>query len=118
MPDAQSQQVGLQSANVEQLSPEALVPLSFSGLLGQPPLTCSAWDDTVDPLGSVPSSSLDEPLEPLLPLEPPLPLPTVASVPLHATSATPIEREAHTKESRFIFVLRLRERAVVRVAAA
>jgi len=43
----QLQQVGLQSAYVEQLAPALLVPLSFSGFEGHAPFVCSALDDTL-----------------------------------------------------------------------
>lgn len=45
-PLLQSQHVGLQSANVEHDEPLAREPLSFCGLDGQPPFTCSACDET------------------------------------------------------------------------
>lgn len=44
-PLEQSQHVGLQSAYVEQLPPGFPLPTSFSGFVGQPPLTCSAEDE-------------------------------------------------------------------------
>ena len=74
MSPEQSQHVGLQSANVEQLAPADFVPRSFSGLDGHAPFVCSACDETFDddddePLGSV--GSVLDPLDPLEPLEPP-----------------------------------------------
>jgi len=45
VPLEQSQHVGMQSTYVEQLAPGFPLPTSFSGFVGQPPLTCSAEDE-------------------------------------------------------------------------
>ena len=96
---SQSQQVGLQSAKVEQAAPAERVPFNFCGLDGQPPFTCSACEETFVDEDDPDEDEEEEDEEPEGELGSELPVMSEPLVPPEQATRTKSEDEATSEPS-------------------